>query len=73
MWSCDTEVPSVVQEALEQRGGVARILLKTREVRVVVVGMPRERRGRRTWHRGRVVLRGELGSVSIRTAAGDPR
>lgn len=54
-------------EAVEQSGRVARMLLKTPEVRVVVVGMAQGV----TWPEhtagGRVLLRVEHGSIELRT------
>ena len=66
-WSLAHEIESVRRQAVNERGRVARVLLKSAEVRVVMVGMAQGV----TWpeHKavGRVLIRVEHGCVDVRT------
>lgn len=70
-WSLGPELDAVRAEAVEKRGRVTRMLLKTPEVRVAVVAIA----SGQTWPAhtasGRVVVRVEAGAIEIR--AGDQR
>jgi quercetin dioxygenase-like cupin family protein len=69
-WSLADEIRSVHQESVQNRRRVARMLLKTAEVRLVVVGMAHGV----TWpeHKatGRVLIRVEIGCIELRAKGG---
>jgi quercetin dioxygenase-like cupin family protein len=66
-WAVAHEIQSVHEEAVQKHGRVTRTLLKSAEVRVLVVGMARGV----TWpeHKaaGRVVIRVEHGCIEMHT------
>jgi len=72
-WSLEDEINSVCDEATAQHGRVARMLLKSTELRAVVVGMAKGV----TWPQhtagGRVLIRVEQGCIELGTAEGTTR
>jgi quercetin dioxygenase-like cupin family protein len=69
-WALDQELTAVATAALE-RGRVARVLLKTPEIRVVVVGMRRGAIWPEHAAAGRVVVHVVRGSLELRTQRGN--
>ena len=70
-WPLASEIAAVFEEAVQQQRRVTKMLLKSAELRIVVVGMPKGS----TWPEhaatGRVVVRVEQGCVDLRTTSGD--
>jgi quercetin dioxygenase-like cupin family protein len=64
-WSLEQEIGSVCDEAVRQQGRVARMLLKTPEVRVVIVGIAKGVTWPQHTASGRVLLRVECGSIEL--------
>lgn len=69
-WSVEREIESVCDQAIQQNGRIARMLLKTPEVRVVVVGIAKGITGPQHSAAGRVPVRVELGCIELGTKDG---
>lgn len=72
-WSLAQEIAAVRDEAVGKSGRVARMLLKSAEVRVVAVGMAKDATWPEHSAKGRVLIRIEHGSIDVRTTAGTSR
>lgn len=68
-WSLGGEIESVGRDAMQQRNRVGRMLWKSAEVRVVVVGMAKGVTWPQHTANGRVLVRVERGSIELRTTA----
>jgi quercetin dioxygenase-like cupin family protein len=66
-WSLDNEIGPVCDEAVQQKGRVARMLFKSPEVRVVVVGIAKGVTWPEHTAAGRVLVRVELGRIELGT------
>jgi quercetin dioxygenase-like cupin family protein len=69
-WSVPLEAESAQKASVEQRDRVVRILFKSPEVRVVVVGMAKDEIWPEHKASGRSLLRVERGSIALRTTNG---
>jgi quercetin dioxygenase-like cupin family protein len=72
-WSLDHEIAAVRQEAIQKQGRVTRMLLKSPEVRIVIVGMAKGVTWPEHTASGRVIVRVEQGCITVRTASGETR
>ena len=70
-WPLAPQIAAIREEAVQQQRRVTRILLKSAELRIVLVGMAKGV----TWPEhaasGRVVVRVEYGCVDVRTTSRD--
>jgi quercetin dioxygenase-like cupin family protein len=69
-WSLASEIGSVCDEAVSKKGRVARMLLKSPEVRVVVVGIAKGVTWPQHTAAGRVLVRVEQGCIELGTTEG---
>jgi quercetin dioxygenase-like cupin family protein len=69
-WSLENEIRSVCDEAVRQKGRVARMLLKSPEARVVVVGIAKGVTWPQHTAAGRVLVRVEQGCIELGTRDG---
>jgi quercetin dioxygenase-like cupin family protein len=69
-WSLENEIGSVCDDAVQQKGRVARMLLKSPEVRVVVVGIAKGVTWPQHTAAGRVLVRVEQGCIELGTRDG---
>ena len=72
-WSLPDEIQSVREEAMRRRGRMTRKLLKSAEVRAVVVGLQQGVVWPEHEAAGRVLIRVEHGNIELRRKGGTER